>query len=145
MRPPTATDYVPQPRLRIRYTQKVAPYNAGEDRTVDASVARKLCVIGVAIPSPKMGPDDAFGGWSLSPVEVRTAQQVSAERKTSAGDFAEDLAAEESARKDEEARVVAETEKKKNGKPVPADKKGGFFRGRKPEAPADEATAATAK
>lgn len=140
MRPPTATDHVPQPRLRVRYIQKVAPYNAGEDRTVDASVARKLCILGVAIPSPKMNEKDAFGGWSLSPVEVRSAQQVSADQQRNAGDYAEDLAAEAAARKDEEARVVAESEKK-NGKPVTEAKKGGFLRGRKPEV-ADEAAAA---
>ncbi|MGH7165495.1 MAG: hypothetical protein ACREIS_08240 [Nitrospiraceae bacterium] len=130
MRPPAASDYVPQRRLRVRLIQKVSPYNAGEDRTVDESVARKLCILGVAVPSPKLGPDDLLGGWSLAPQEVRASQQMAAERTDKAGDFADELAAEDQARAAEAKRVEDEA-KAKNGSGKKEPKKVGFLKGLK--------------
>ncbi len=133
MRPPEAGDYVPQPRLRILYIQKHAPYNSGEERVVNADVARKLCILGVAVPGKKHGDDDPYGGWSLNPSEQKASEQLMTERKVQAGDFSEQLADEEKAREQEAARAEAES------KPAPAKKKAPskktrFARGKKTDA-----------
>ena len=121
MRPPEAADYVPEPRLRIRYTNKHAPYNSGEERTVNASAARRLCILQVAEPAPKRHKDDHLGGWSLSGDEYARAQELDRAKKESAGDFVKEHEEQERLRKDEEARVeaAAAEEQKKDDKPEP--------------------------
>ena len=131
MRPPEAGDYIPQPRLRIRYIQKHAPYNSGEERVVNADVARKLCILGVAVPGKKRDDNDPYGGWSLNPSEKKASEQLQTEHRVQAGDFAEELDDEEKAREAEEARVEAAATKPSKKK---TSKKTRFARAKKPDA-----------
>lgn len=136
MRPPSAADHRPAKRLRVLYIQKHAPYNAGEERVVEESVARKLCVMGVAVPSSSKGPGDEFGGWGLTPDQAKVREQLDAERQAQAGDFAEEQAIDRKATEAETKRVEAEAAKGK-GKGTKADanaKNGGFAKGKKGEA-----------
>lgn len=137
MRPPMASDHVVEPKKRILYTKKHAPYNSGEERTVAESVARRLCVIGVAIPSPSRGKDDELGGWSLTGDEAAMSRARDKALKESAGDFRPDLEEEEKRREAEEKRVVEaankKAEKNKDEAAAKSDsEKKKFLKGKKP-------------
>lgn len=125
MRPPQASDHVVEPRLRILYTKKHAPYNSGEERVVAASIARRLCVLGIAIPAPKKAEinkqdetgqvthvADELGGWSLSPDDAAAREERDRAKKEAAGDYKDQVKDEEAARQNEEQRVVSEADAK---------------------------------
>lgn len=153
MRPPMATDHVVEPRLRVRLTKKYAPYNSGEERCLAESVARRLCVLGVAVPSPKRfdltGPDgeqveDKLGGWVLSGEESTKREQFDRARKETAGDYKDEQEQESVMRREEEARVQEQADAKKAAQQV-ADEKtkkkpGGFLRGARKGRDAQAAT-----
>lgn len=134
MRPPMATDHRPAARRRIRYIQKHAPYNSGEERVVDENVARRLCIMGVAIPAAKrpflrdaqgLEIEDTLGGWSVTGAEKAATIKRQVDAKEASGDFAGEVEDEEVAREAEEARVEAEATPKKK---APRKKRSGFSR-----------------
>lgn len=140
MRPLMATDHVKEPRLRIRYIQKHAPYNSQEERTVNESIARRLCVLGVCVPAPERRDlvnsegkpiKDRFGGWSLSADEIAAREGLDKARMEEAGDFRQEVADDKALRRDEELRVKEEAERKakNNDKKKPS----GFLRGKDPK------------
>lgn len=140
MRPPMATDHKVEPKLRVLYVNKHAPYNSGEERSLDASVARRLCILGVAVPSPKrpfieqvdletgmvVQVEDTMGGWLLSGNEEAARSEFRRAQKEQSGDYAKGLDDEEQRRADEEQRVKDLAEEKESG-----EKKSGFLKGRK--------------
>lgn len=129
MRPPSAADHRPQRKLRILYIRKHAPYNAGEERGVEESVARKLCIMGIAVPAPSRGPDDVYGGWGLTPDQARVKEQLQADQRTQAGDYSQEREDEAKAREAEEKRVEAAA--KGNGKAKAKGGKPAFLKGKK--------------
>lgn len=144
MRPPQATDHVVEPRLRVVMLQKHAPYNSGEERGLPASMARRYCVLGLAMPAPKRAEgikvmnretgeyetvEDKLGGWSLSTDEAAAARQLDKAKKEAAGDYKQE-------QEDLEARAKAEEQRVEEaaGKPTVVGsprKPGGFLRGGK--------------
>lgn len=136
MRPPQAGDYKPLPRLRILYIQKHAPYNSGEERVVASDIARKLCILGVAVPAQKRDEDDPYGGWGLNPAENHAREQLNLDSKIQAGDYAEEVAQDQKALKEEVERVEGEAKAKKDkkkdkDKAKPKPKPKGFAKGKK--------------
>lgn len=143
MRPPMATDHVVEPRLRVVMLKKYAPYNSGEERGLAASVARRFCVLGLAMPAPKRKEgmrvrnpetgefetvEDTLGGWSLSPDEQAAVNQYDKAKKEAAGDYRkEKIEDPEAVAKAEEQRVEAAAGKQEPKKP----KEGLFLRGSK--------------
>lgn len=67
---------VQERKLRIVYTQKHAPYNSGEARTTRESLARRLCILGVAIPSAKRDESDGAGGWEMNAREKIEREKI---------------------------------------------------------------------
>ena len=142
MRPPMASDHVAEPRLRVIMLQKQAPYNSGEERGLSASMARRYCVLGMAMPAPKREEgvrvmnretgefetvEDELGGWSLSKDEAAAASQFAKAREDVAGDYRKEP-------KDPEGVVVERRDEQVADKPSEKPKKpGGFLRGNKPE------------
>ena len=129
MRPPQAKDRSKARRLRILYIQKHLRYNSGEERVVEESVARKLCVLGVAVPAPKRDDltdmkgntiEDIYGGWGLNQREDAQRRNLEAQRQAQAGDFAKEEADKKKALEAEiersEKEAEAKTTKKKASK-----------------------------
>ncbi len=132
MIPPSAADHVHEPRLRIEYLKKHAPYNTGEARTMAASTAHRLCVLGIAKPAKQSGPNDTMGGWSLSDSEKETSRRLERAQKEAAGDYKSEVEGQRKQSEAEEKRVEAAT-KLKADKDNPANKtpkKGTFLRGK---------------
>lgn len=116
MKPPQAGDHKPLQRLRILYIQKHAPYNSGEERVVASDIARKLCIMGVAVPAEKREEEDPFGGWSLNSAETHARSQLQLDAKIQAGDYADEVASDQKALREETERKEAEAKKGKKGK-----------------------------
>lgn len=151
MRPPMSSDHVVESKKRILYTKKHAPYNAGEERVVAESIARRLCVLGVAIPAPIRTDltepnskgvivpiEDKLGGWNLTGDEASQRHGLDRAKKEAAGDYKDQVENEEADRKAEEERVLAEADRKAEAQKdtVASDKKasdkkkaGGFLKG----------------
>lgn len=141
MRPPMATDHVAEPRLRVIMLKKHAPYNSGEERGLPESMARRYCVLGLAMPAPKRKDgvrvrnpktgeyetvEDKLGGWSLSADEAAAARQLDRARKESAGDYRKEMIEDpEALAKEEERRVEAAAKPTGDSPKGP----GGFLRG----------------
>lgn len=147
MRPPMASDHVVEEKKRILYIKKWAPYNSGEERVVSESIARRLCVLGVAIPAPKrddltkvdetgkvVPAEDTLGGWGLSANEEAARDQLDRARKEQAGDYKGEVADQEARRREEELRVQEQEEAKRKAqeaKAEPKKKPQGFLKGQK--------------
>lgn len=140
MRPPMASDHVVEPRLRVVMLKKHAPYNSGEERGLPASMARRYCVLGLAMPAPKRAEgvkimnretgeyetvEDKLGGWSLSADEAAAAAQLDRARKEASGDYRE-----------EPENPEGITERRTEEAPAESAKKpGGFLKGGKKQDP----------
>ena len=89
--PSTRETHVGEPRLRVVLTQKLSPYNCAEMRGLPESVARRFCILGLAMPAPKRPGgirvmnretgeyetvEDKLGGWSLSADEKREQRKL---------------------------------------------------------------------
>lgn len=139
MRPPMATDHVAEPRLRVIMLKKYAPYNSGEERGLPESIARRFCVLGLAMPAPKRQEgmrvrnsetgefemvEDTLGGWSLSTDEQAAVSQLDKAKKEAAGDYRKEP-------EDPEGVVVERRHEAAPGKQESPKKPGGFLRGSK--------------
>lgn len=94
--------------LRVIYTEKVPPYNPGEEATWPAGDARRLVIAGVAQPfgfPREPFPTEGGPTWSLSRTEEENRRSLNVYREHTKSD--EEILNEQ-ARKEEVERVEAE-------------------------------------
>ena len=124
---------------RVRFINKVAPYNSGEKAWFPAAVAARYCIQGVAEPLEcKDGrTGETLGLWNLAPHQMVVATQIQAARENEAGDYAQlskvaAVQAEEEAVKVNQSDVNAEE----------ADEAGAFSQAAKGDEDTETPTAA---
>lgn len=101
-------------RLRIKYLEKIPPYNPEEERTLPAHDARRACIAGLAVPwgyPDEPMPDEGGPQWSLNENERHRRDVLAAARQEKMSDE-ERLEEEERRQMIEEGRQEEAVERK---------------------------------